>query len=294
MALNFLNNGYFAGKVGIGTEGAVYQLTLGGNAVGSTEGLRINDPSNAAYGAHFSFSDTPNEVWIGGITNNTYNSAIGIYREATRSITIDASNEVGIGTVSPGYKLDVVGSIKASVQGRFASGSASTPSYSFDADSDSGMFRATTNALGFSTAATERMRITSAGNVGIGTTSPSYKLDVSDEIRMVGGLNMTAQTGTLYATDGALSYYSSTNGVYLNGAGANGWLRLNASGVQNDQNSINIYGSAGNYMNFRTANVTRLTINASGNAIFTGNVGIGTTSPQAKLQINDGNLYFKN
>ena len=78
---------------------------------------------------------------------------------------------VGVGTTSPGYKLDVVGSIKASVQGRFASGSAATPSYSFDADSDSGMFRATTNALGFSTSGTERMRINSSGEVLVGVTS---------------------------------------------------------------------------------------------------------------------------
>ena len=111
MALRFLNSGYFAGSVGIGTESPSYQLTLGGNAVGSTEGLRINDPSNVAYGAHFSFSDTPNEVWIGGITNNTYNSAIGIHREATRSITIDVNNEVGIGVTGPNAKLHVLGSV---------------------------------------------------------------------------------------------------------------------------------------------------------------------------------------
>ena len=121
MALNFLNNGYFAAKVGIGTESPSYQLTLGGNAVGSTEGLRIDDPSNAAYGAHFSFSDTPNEIWIGGITNNTYNSAIGIHREATRSVTIDVNNNVGIGTTSPTQKLDVNGDVSA-YQARLAYG----------------------------------------------------------------------------------------------------------------------------------------------------------------------------
>jgi hypothetical protein len=95
------------GNVGIGTTSPAYQLTLGGNSVGSTEGLRINDPSNANYGGHFSFSDSDNEVWIGGITNNVYNSAIGIYREATRTVTIDINNNVGIGTDSPGSKLHV-------------------------------------------------------------------------------------------------------------------------------------------------------------------------------------------
>jgi hypothetical protein len=85
----------------------------------------------------------------------------------------------------------------------------------------------------------ERLRITSTAATFAG------------EVNLVRGINMTAGTSTLYATDGALSYYSASNGVYLNGAGASGWLRLNASGVENNRNSINIYGSAGDYMNFQ-------------------------------------------
>jgi hypothetical protein len=99
------------GNVGIGTDNPVYDLTIGGNAVGSTGGFRINDPSNVAYGAHFSFADTPNEVHIGGITNNVYNDAISINRESTRTITIDGSERVGIGTASPSNKLEVNGDV---------------------------------------------------------------------------------------------------------------------------------------------------------------------------------------
>ena len=98
---------------------------------------------------------------------------------------------------------------------------------------------------------------------------------------MVGGLKITPTTSNLYAEDGALSYYGSTNGVYLNGAGANGWLRLQASGVENDQNSINIYGSASAYMTFRTANSTRMIITSAGR------VGIGTTNPAQNFVVAD-------
>jgi hypothetical protein len=95
---------------------------------------------------------------------------------------------------------------------------------------------------------------------------------------------ITATNSSLYAQDGALSYYSSTNGVYLNGAGTNGWLRLNGSGTENYQNCIDIYGSASSYILFRTSNNSRMIINSSGD------IGMGTTSPVARVQIG-GNTF---
>jgi hypothetical protein len=119
------------------------------------------------------------------------------------------------------------------------------------------------------------------GNVGIGTTAPAYKLDVTSDIRIGEGLRMVPNAGAIYAVDGTLSYYSSSNGVYLNGAGTNGWLRLNASGLENDINSINIYGQgAGGYIDVNTGASTRIRVTNGGN------VGIGTTSPAYTLDVS--------
>jgi hypothetical protein len=244
MALRFLNSGYFAGKVGIGTDSPVYQLTLGGNAVGSTQGLRINDPSNAAYGAHFSFSDTPNEVWIGGITNNTYNSAIGIHREATRSVTIDVDSNVGIGTDNPDVRLEVVeasptnGIVADFVNSTNAGGTTAAIKLS-NADSEAcdvvlGANRVGANfgsdffislSDGVDGSNQERFRITEAGNVGIGTTNPpAYKLDVSGSANNADiGIRII---NTFDDNDPA----SEPNSVlFLNAASNNGYLRVHGA-----------------------------------------------------------------
>src|SRR3989344_5131376 len=51
-----------------------------------------------------------------------------------------------------------------------ADGSAAGPSYTFGSDTGLGIFRAGSNAMGFTSGGVERMRITSGGNFGIGTT----------------------------------------------------------------------------------------------------------------------------
>jgi len=178
------------GNVGIGTNSPAYQLTLGGNAVGSTEGLRINDPSNALYGAHFSFSDTPNEVWIGGVTNNTYNSAIGIHREATRAITIDVDSNVGIGTTSPGTALHVV-SGGIGVQGTTGATALTAPGIWMGSDGTNALIygrQASTWKPTYLDSSALYINAQSGGNVGIGTTSPSEKLDVAGNIKLSGVL----------------------------------------------------------------------------------------------------------
>lgn len=59
-------------------------------------------------------------------------------------------------------------------------GSAGSVGIGFSSDPDTGMYRAAANELGIATAGAERMRVDADGNVGIGSTSPTYKLVVSN------------------------------------------------------------------------------------------------------------------
>ena len=99
------------------------------------------------------------------------------------------------------------------------------------------------------------------------------------------GIQTSPDTG-LYATDATLSYYSSSNAVYLNGAGANGWLRLNASGNANDRTAINLFGqNAGDNITFKTASTLRMQLTSGG--VMT----IGTTSTTPAFSTGNGHAF---
>ena len=109
----------------------------------------------------------------------------GAARVSTSAYLATASGSVGIGTTSPSYKLDVLGSSGALA--KFSDGTTSTFIYSgsgvscigADLNINNGLIiTGASNIAQINTNGTERMRITSAGNVGIGTSAPSDKLSV--------------------------------------------------------------------------------------------------------------------
>ena len=105
------------------------------------------------------------KVLRGGLSTGVSDSS-----DAT-AITIDSSENVGIGDTSPDAKLDVHGNV---VFG------------------DGGGFDMNINGTRhqFSIGGTERMRIDSSGNLGIGTTSVSHKLEVHSS----GATNIVAKS----------------------------------------------------------------------------------------------------
>ena len=180
----------------------------------------------------------------------------------------NTNKRLGIGTASPGYKLDVNG------DARFGNGNnynpliqyagsgrvAASPGYSFVGSLGTGMFIPNTaNTLAFSTAATERMRITSGGNVGIGTTSPSAKLDVRGEA-LVGdgtdGVKLTYSTGN--STGIIDTGYSSTGLEFRTGGTER--MRITSTG----QVKFNNYTAANS---FTGTAVASLAVDSSGNII---------------------------
>jgi hypothetical protein len=94
----------------------------------------------------------------------------------TQAMTLNASGNLGIGTTSPTYKLDVYGGASGTRTDVFVSNAAAN--YNIGVLSDNNGFASSTNAMLFYTAATERMRITSAGNTQPGTDN-AYSLGVS-------------------------------------------------------------------------------------------------------------------
>jgi hypothetical protein len=176
--------------------------------------------------------------------------------------------------------------------GPFAGGASafSTPSAVFEG-------RGTTSTINLidikTNGGTSALFVSASGNVGIGTTSPSYKLHVIGEIYASSNLFGSVVYSNTYRDQagGLITFQDDGGNVAINKGSAN--ATLDVSGSVLISGSLTVSGSS-TFTNIGPAVFTgSITQNAS-TASFGGVVGIGTTSPSQKLSVvGSGNTYIQ-
>jgi hypothetical protein len=201
-------------------------------------------------------------------------------------VTINTSQNVGVGTTSPSARLHIVGGTAADLNNpavfiqnnrflTFQNAAGSTWALGIFADtSDNGTIASYSN-LTFATGntATERARIDTSGNFGIGTSSPARKLDVSDNTTDVVKFTTSA------ASDSTLLTMQSGSGVRMrffpaSGTGQYNWQVAAQTNISNGFEITPSTASGGS--TFSTPAFVVLS---------SGNVGIGTSSPARRLHV---------
>ncbi len=270
---------YIRGNVGIGTANPNALLTLDINQPTQTKTYIQLDNTAAGY-----------NDWA--IRQTTFND-LSIYNYATASdaLTIQNSGNVGIGTTAPSGKLTIIGSNTPSPTLSLRQYNDATDGFDFDLETDVvgrlDLYRVVDGA---------RNQVLSvlrgSGNVGIGTTNPTARLEVNNEIKTI-----NVNTNYIYNSDGTSVVVSGDTLSVDTG------LRLFPSAAPASLNGMVYYDSTLNKFRCYENGAWKDCIGAGGASGWTDdgttvrlttstdNVGIGTTNPSAKLDVSGSIEY---
>jgi len=254
------------GNVGIGTTSPSQKLDVNGN-------IKLNQ-----YGQSIYFGSTVNEIkgsasdflyksfsrvqWDNA---GTYTDSSYVFKQSGSEVfRIHTGGNVGIGTTSPSEKLTINVPFSSNGQeGALVAGQTALTTlsgvYSVAEDVVAGKGAMSFKTFNAGAGYGERVRITSLGNVGIGTTSPLDLLHINGNtsINYGYGLKLYNSAKTGWAT---LSYLETSNKISV------------TRGIESSSGAFRISSDTGNSYLQTTG----------------GNVGIGTTSPMTRLTVNNG------
>lgn len=287
------------GTIRIGTTGTMCNVTLSDSSINISASRITSGTLSVAQGGTGSTSLTSSKLLVGNGTTAVLQPT-NLHWDNTNSF-------LGIGNTAPTRRLDITGTVRINSNNNvltlqnntgtpgngtfldvYNSGQTARVILGVDGNgygnisAGAGLLSTWTNhPLLFATNTTEKMRITSGGDVGIGTTTPGRKLDVIGNIRASAGSNPISilnNSGT------------NTTGTYLNIMNSDDTARAilgvdGSTGLKNWSTGATLLVSDTNHhLIFGTNNNERVRITN------TGFMGVGTTSPSYTLHVA-GNIY---
>jgi hypothetical protein len=242
-----------------------------------------SNPSGSTYDGGLLISGPINTTGLGNEQGTTLNALMkgqGDNHITSSGMFEDSSGNVGVGTASPSAKFEVVGNVKAtSFTGSFSGSFTAPGSTTQIVYNDNGVLAANSGL------------VYSGSNVGIGITAPTDKLHI-----------VSSATGNQFGRITATDSTASAAWVAQNDQGDNVVYRVFGSGVSGTQMGSALGRSASLLANlggsgvfllgtFSNTNFILGTNNTENMRITTaGFVGIGTTSPGAKLHVAGGEI----
>jgi hypothetical protein len=328
LAINGTGANYISGDLGIGTSGPTAKLHILG---ADKRQIIASITDNAALvlgqwdGATNRIESSTRKLLI-----TSYASGISLGVNGSENVHVSTSGNLGVGTLTPAQKLTIGNGGKIAVytagdgrRGLFFNDGTGTWLESDSSGSDPLLLSSpgTNGSIRLYTNGTEKVRLDNNGNVGIGSTAPSSKLTIGTDFASIAGITVDTGGGTdsqlvlrkaaskpafgvlawenqVFLSAGI--YYDGGNWVHSNsnnsnqlfvlnpGTGATWYASNSGTPSWNIASDVVLWNDSGYWKNL-------IQSTASGNSYFTGgSVGIGSTSPNQKLEIKGGNVRIDN